>query len=67
MISNLSTLVNESTSGAVVLYQNGTEVMNGIISYENVVVLGLDNLILIELVEIFILVILLSIFIIRRW
>jgi hypothetical protein len=67
MISNLSTLVNESTSGAVVLYQNGTEIMNGIISYENVVVLGLDNLILIELVEMFILIILLSIFIIRRW
>ena len=67
MISNLSTLVNESTSGAVVLYQNGTEVMNGIISYENVVVLGMDNLILIELVEMFILIILLSIFVIRRW
>jgi len=67
MISNLSTLVNESTSGAVVLYTNGTEVMNGIISYENVVVLGMDNMILIELVELFILIILLSIFVIRRW
>lgn len=67
MISNLSTLVNESTLGAVVIYQNGTEVMNGIISYENVVVLGLDNLILIELVEMFLLIILLSIFIVRRW
>ena len=67
MISNLSTLENATTAGTVVLYQNGTEVMNGAIIYDTLVVYGLDNLIMIQLVQLFILCILLSLFLIKSW
>lgn len=67
MISNLSTLVNATTAGTVVMYQNGTEIMNGAIIYDNLVVFGLDNLIMIQLVQLFILCILLSLFLIKSW
>ena len=59
--------VSGNTTGIITLYQNGTEYLTGSIVLSDIPVLGLDMLILVNLVEIFIVVVMLFILISRKW
>lgn len=66
MSYNLSDIGNTSQA-YIVLYQNGTEYMNGVMNFNSMPVIGMELIALGNLVQLFILVLLLGIMITKRW
>ena len=67
MMYNYTTLSNATTEGIIKLYQNGTEYLNGNVFLGKVAIAGLDNLLLVSLIQLFVLLFILALLITRRW
>lgn len=66
MSYNLSDIGNTSQAD-IVLYQNGTEYMNGVMNFNSMSVFGMELIVLCVLVQVFLLVLVLGIMITKRW